>query len=174
MNELILPEYKLTYDDKNSLLYKHKKLYRIQIDIESQIGIDDKDLYIENVIPYFFADDMQMRKIGHEIAYCVSFDNAFKPTGFIKIADGEYSKAEMDTKHSWLYLLSKDARYFMLLHNHPNDNPLPSKKDFDSTKIVHKIGINIGSIELIEHVIISTNYYYFMLKNGGELNEWPY
>lgn len=61
------------------------------------------------------------------------------------------------------YLLS--ASSFVCIHNHPSNNPIPSKEDIITTKRLSEIGKLLG-IPLVDHIIIGIDNYYSMLEQG--------
>jgi DNA repair protein RadC len=65
--------------------------------------------------------------------------------------------------------LTLPAAGFILVHNHPSGNAVPSEQDLTVTKQVAK-GANLVGVQLIDHVIV-THDNFFSLKKAG-LGEW--
>lgn len=61
------------------------------------------------------------------------------------------------------YLLGATA--IICVHNHPGNNPLPSKQDYEITKNIMEVG-KILDIKLLDHVIVCKNNYYSFLENN--------
>ena len=61
------------------------------------------------------------------------------------------------------YLLS--ASSIICIHNHPSGNTNPSKNDEMLTKQLKKCGELLG-IKVLDHIIISNNYYFSFLEKG--------
>jgi DNA repair protein RadC len=59
------------------------------------------------------------------------------------------------------------ANSIILIHNHPSNDPTPSKDDIEITKKLQKAGEILG-IEVLDHIII-TKTSYFSFKNKGLL-----
>lgn len=57
-----------------------------------------------------------------------------------------------------------DAVSIVLLHNHPSNNVIPSKNDFETTKNMIEIGKLLG-IKVLDHIIIGQNKYYSLKEN---------
>ena len=57
------------------------------------------------------------------------------------------------------------ASSFVCIHNHPSNNPIPSKEDIITTKRLSEIGKLLG-IPLVDHIIIGIDNYYSMLEQG--------
>ena len=54
--------------------------------------------------------------------------------------------------------LQKNTVYIILLHNHPSDDPMPSREDILVTQRIREGGSLLG-IELLDHIIIGDNCY---------------
>jgi DNA repair protein RadC len=65
------------------------------------------------------------------------------------------------------YLSSYCAVSFIVLHNHPSNNVLPSEVDVDLTNKLMEIGILIG-IPLLDHIIIGHDCFYSFQQNYNE------
>ena len=59
------------------------------------------------------------------------------------------------------------AAQIIIAHNHPSNDPKPSKDDLLVTKNLNKAGQLLG-IELIDHLIITSDKY-FSFKQAGLL-----
>ena len=63
-------------------------------------------------------------------------------------------------------LLVKDCRSFILLHNHPSDDPDPSNSDREITRRLLK-GAEILGIKFLDHIIICEQGFYSFQEHGG-------
>ena len=61
------------------------------------------------------------------------------------------------------YLLGASA--IICVHNHPGENPLPSKPDIDVTNNLIEVGKILG-IKVLDHIIICKEKYYSFLENN--------
>ena len=50
-------------------------------------------------------------------------------------------------------LILAKAKYFYLVHNHPDEESMPSDEDVVATKIIKKASLNLG-IKLLDHLVI--------------------
>jgi DNA repair protein RadC len=62
-------------------------------------------------------------------------------------------------------LVLSSAAHFIVLHNHPSGDPIPSKEDKDITKKLFEAG-NMMGINLLDHVIIGAERHYSMKESG--------
>lgn len=61
--------------------------------------------------------------------------------------------------------LRADASHFIVLHNHPSGDPMPSPEDIEATARLQKAGDIIG-IPLMDHIIIGDNKYVSLRERG--------
>lgn len=61
------------------------------------------------------------------------------------------------------YLLS--ASYIICVHNHPSNDPTPSKEDIVFTKNIREVG-SIQGIPIIDHIIVCNNKYYSFFEQN--------
>jgi DNA repair protein RadC len=61
--------------------------------------------------------------------------------------------------------LAGGASGFILIHNHPSGNVLPSTSDFAMTKRLKEVGFGVG-IRLLDHLIVGEKGYYSFNENG--------
>ncbi len=61
-------------------------------------------------------------------------------------------------------ILLHNGYYYYLIHNHPNDNPEPSKADINFTLKIQAKTNKIG-VKLLDHLIIHQNGYYSFLHD---------
>lgn len=172
---IIIDEFECDVDKKNNICLQTLNIYDYNIS-EDDIIYESKELYVYNVIPYFFMENIDIRNAKNEHIYCMSLLDDYCPDGFINIGIGERLKATADFKKMWTYLLMHQRKKFCLIHNHPNNSPAASQADLQSNQIASYLGSMMG-LEFVEHIIITPSYYNLIVKglqNGGEINEWAY
>ncbi len=97
--------------------------------------------------------------------YCVYLDNkkTIIADKLLYIGTVNYSVVHPREIFKQAYILSASA--IICLHNHPSGDVIPSKEDIDLTNKLIKIGKLLG-IDVIDHIIISSNNYYSFYENG--------
>ena len=60
--------------------------------------------------------------------------------------------------------IRESAESMVLIHNHPTNDPTPSKEDIQVTKRIREVGELIG-IEVLDHIIIGEGYVSFREQN---------
>lgn len=62
-------------------------------------------------------------------------------------------------------LILSNASSFIMAHNHPSENTLPSDQDLILTRKIHQAGV-LFQIPLNDHLVISSTQYYSMADQG--------
>ena len=64
------------------------------------------------------------------------------------------------------YVLSLNAHKIVMVHNHPTTDENPSIEDIETTKRLF-CGFHLNGIELVDHLIINYQGYYYSFSNNG-------
>lgn len=104
-----------------------------------------------------------------EYFYAVYLDNQKKVIGDKLLFIGTINYSVVHPREIFKEAYNLSASAIILVHNHPGNNPLPSKEDIITTNNLIKTGELLG-IKIIDHVIICQNNYYSFLENG-DINE---
>lgn len=109
----------------------------------------------QDVANYFMEE---MRYESQEIAKMVLFTDRNEAYKIVDIALGATNFAAIEPRHILRQAIKYDAQRFILVHNHPNGTPNPSKEDFRITDCIVEACMDIG-MELIDHIIIGKDTY---------------
>jgi DNA repair protein RadC len=99
------------------------------------------------------AFDPDTFDIQEEIILLV-LNDAYQPVCYYRLSKGGEGSVDFSKKTLFGVLLTLQASKFILSHNHPNKNPLPSYSDIVSTHSNAIIAASLG-IEYIDDIIIS-------------------
>lgn len=72
---------------------------------------------------------------------------------------GTFDSFSIDVRDVIKEIILAKAKSFILIHNHPDEEPKPSEEDLVATKVIEKSASNLG-IKLVDHVIIYRGGYY--------------
>ncbi|MGZ3769247.1 MAG: JAB domain-containing protein [Bdellovibrio sp.] len=62
-------------------------------------------------------------------------------------------------------LILSNASSFIMAHNHPSHNSMPSEEDLILTRKMHQAGL-LFQIPLVDHLVITSTKYYSMADHG--------
>ena len=127
---------------------------------EASRGLDVRSA--ASVADYYMED---LRHLDYECIYLMLLDTRDNLQKSVCVSRGSIHGACISPRE----ILSEALRYracsFILVHNHPSGDPLPSKADRELTAHMEKAGLAIG-IPLLDHVIIGDNRYFSFLEKG--------
>ena len=78
---------------------------------------------------------------------------------------GTINKANVHPREIFKYAYINSAVSFVLVHNHPSNNILPSNDDINLTKKVIELA-TLSGFKVIDHIIIGNNNYYSFYENN--------
>lgn len=112
----------------------------------------------------------KLRYKDTEELWLISTDNKNQIINEKVIAKGRRNSVYVDIPKLLREALKANAYNIILMHNHPQGSCEPSPEDDDMTKTVLKAAKTIG-IELVDHIIISRNYYYSYFEAQNIINQ---
>lgn len=92
-------------------------------------------------------------------------NRANKVLGIFEVSTGGVSGTVADPKLIFAAAIKANACGIILSHNHPSGNLKPSQADIDLTKKM-KEGSRLLEIQLLDHVIVTTEGYYSFADEG--------
>lgn len=105
---------------------------------------------------YLRAD---MDCLDHEEMWMVLLNRAKRVKGRVRISSGGGSATVADVKQILRHALERQADGIVLAHNHPSNNPTPSRADDELTKRI-AAGCQAIDIELVDHIIVCRQTHY--------------
>lgn len=112
----------------------------------------------------------KLRYKDAEELWLISLNNHNEIISEKVIATGKRNSVYVDIPRLLREALKAQAHNIILMHNHPQGPCEPSPEDDDLTKTVLKAARTIG-IELVDHIIISRNYYYSYFEAQNIINQ---
>lgn len=122
--------------------------------IKSSFGLN------ESLRP-FFSDCME----HHEEFYIMLLNRANRCLGVSKISQGGTGETVVDPKIIFQIALKANASSIALCHNHPSGNMTPSSSDDMITRKI-KDGCSALGLNLIDHIVLSSEAYYSYVDEG--------
>lgn len=72
---------------------------------------------------------------------------------------GSLTSTIIDPRTVLRHALLNNAVHVIICHNHPSDDPRPSRQDIDQTKRI-KTACDIMGVSLVDHIILSDTAFY--------------
>ena len=106
-----------------------------------------------------------MRYLKKEEIRGIWVDNRFRILGESILSVGSVNQALLSPREIFLEAFRYKAVYFILLHNHPSGDPVPSHADLSGTGRIRQAG-QILEIGLLDHIIIGDGTFFSMKEEG--------
>lgn len=110
---------------------------------------------------HFWGDDLEI----YESFFVLLLDRANNPIAWAKISQGGISGTTVDLRIILKYAIDVLASGVICAHNHPSGNLTPSNADIQVTNRL-KAALETLEINLIDHLILTSNGYYSFGDNG--------
>lgn len=146
-------------------------------EISRRINTTDKELTLiknpKNAYEYIRNEIIDKEK---EYLYIITLTTRNNIIARDCLSIGTLNETLLSIREIFKVVFTRNAAGFILIHNHPSQDPSPSSEDVEATKKLYEIAINL-EIPLIDHIVV-TNKTYFSLrannlltKKGGENND---
>lgn len=146
----------LNNDNMNVLIKEKSQNYKLV-----------SDLSIPQNVAKMMCDVYGLHRMAEEHLFQLAFNNKCKPLAIFHVSHGTVNSCCANVREVMIRNCLVGASSFLLVHNHPSHNFIPSKEDIFVTKRFKKAGELMG-IALLDHIIIgndcgglglSKNYY---------------
>jgi len=131
----------------------HKRLLSSKYQSSFQI-YDENDVYIRY---------KNMENLDHEELVILMLNSTRKIIKEKVLYKGTFDSFEIDVRQIVQELVLAKAKYYYLIHNHPDEENRPSEEDILATKLIEKTTKNLG-IKLLNHLIVF-KYGFSIIKN---------
>ncbi len=107
----------------------------------------------------------KMQDCDTEQAWIMLLNQNFKLIKSIRISSGGITETAVDVRQIIKYAVVNNATVLALSHNHPSNNPNPSRDDDNITQRVKK-ACELMRIHFLDHVIVTDGAYYSYQEHG--------
>lgn len=125
---------------------------------------DLRQLDTPEKIRRMMSDVFHAESLAEEHMWAIALDTKCVPVGVFEISHGTVNSSLINPREVLIRLLLCGAVGFILVHNHPSGDVIPSKDDQDTTQKIKEAGKAIG-ISLWDHIVIGDGYYSFREEN---------
>lgn len=107
-----------------------------------------------------------LSQMDRELVCVVNLQSDMKPINMNIVSMGALSESLVHPREMMKSAILSNAHSFMMIHNHPSGNLVPSKEDIAMTDRMHQVGEFLG-IQLVDHIITGrgNEYYSFHEKD---------
>lgn len=112
-------------------------------------------------IKQFYNDDIEI----FESCFILLLNNANQTIGYAKISQGGITGTVVDVRLIAKYAVESLCTGVILAHNHPSGKTNPSQTDINTTEKTKK-ALALLDINLIDHLILTSDSYYSLSDNG--------
>ena len=115
------------------------------------ISLNSPELVMQSV--------QDIRQADQEVMLLIGFNSKNKEIFREVVFKGGLSECHVDFKVLFRHILVKGCDAFVIVHNHPSENPKPSDQDVQLTKDISKTAHLIG-LRFNDHLIIGGDTHY--------------
>jgi DNA repair protein RadC len=139
------------YDSDRNIILKKRKVKNVASEVAERM-LCKEDVYD------LCVKQLHMDVLTEEYVYCFCLDAKGKVIGYFEASHGSISSSMVPVREIIQKCLLAGAVSFILAHNHPSGDPVPSAEDLAVTKRLVNAGEIIG-IPISDHVIIGESRY---------------
>lgn len=151
--------------------------------VKNEIEWNKSFLEYENIVK-FLNEKYYMNQLNEEYMYVISLNCQMIPLGIFQISHGNWFSTDLKMRELGIFLLLTGAERFIIAHNHPTGNCIPSESDFKITNKMNEFS-DLIDIQLIQHFVIGKDDWDGIIydedydnnsdeKNGEEIEEMPF
>lgn len=116
-----------------------------------------------NQLAAYFMEEM--RNLETEHLYMAALDTSGRLLYDQAVFKGTIRYSVVNPREILRLALQHDASQYVILHNHPSGDPMPSHEDIDMTRRLSEASDLVG-IPLTDHIIIGDNRYISLKERG--------
>lgn len=102
-------------------------------------------------------DCFGMNRLAEEHLYLIALNTKNKPLGVFEVSHGTINSSLVNPREIFIRLLLVGASGFVVSHNHPSGDCIPSKEDIQVTRRMKECADLMG-IQLLDHIIVGDGY----------------
>lgn len=123
-------------------------------------------------VVHFAETTLKIKTFPEEVSFVVCMNARKKCINYFELSRGTLLEVPIGMKELMKRVLISNAHSFLLIHNHPGSDAIPSEQDFAITDHVRDVA-RVLDIEFTDHVIIGHNNYMSMRELARkEGREW--
>lgn len=144
-------------EDGRTMLVKEKA---INYQTDGNINVNSPEILKE-----LMNSIVHLNVLGEEHLYMLALNHNTKLLGIFFISKGTVSQTCLSTREIFMRALMVCASCIIICHNHPSQNPTPSRDDVITTQKIKEAG-ELLNIPLMDHIVIGGDDYFSFLEKG--------
>lgn len=116
----------------------------------------------QSIAAYFST---RIANLPHEECHVMLLDNSLRLIGSHLVSKGGLASTSVDVRQVMKDAIIHNSTAIVLCHNHPSGSLTPSRQDDELTQRVFRAAQTL-SINVLDHIIVSTEGYYSYQENG--------
>jgi DNA repair protein RadC len=106
-----------------------------------------------------------MDALSYEKTVMITLNTQLQVVGCFEVSRGTIDQAAVYPREVATRALLTNAKAVILAHNHPSGSLTPSEGDIRTTERIRNV-LEMLSINLVDHIIITHSNYYSLAENG--------
>ena len=102
----------------------------------------------------------EIHREAQEVLYLIALNLKGKPLAFFEIGRGNIEQIVVDVRGIMIRLMMCNAPSFIMVHNHPSGDCIPSSADIQITERIKQLS-DLMHVHFTDHLIIATEKEYF-------------
>ena len=144
---------------------KHSLCYEVEIHYKRPLFTETPTVNHSKDAEKYFREYIHKLRIDvKEFAWIMLLSNANKILGIAEISSGTSNASLINFKEILQLVLRSNASAIALAHNHPSGKLNPSTGDIEITERCKTL-LDIMNVNLIDHIIITSESYYSFADN---------
>lgn len=111
----------------------------------------------------YLVDICRLHKNHQEVLLAIAINAKGEAIGFTTVSIGDLCSASSHPREIFKFAVCSNASSIILAHNHPSEDPTPSKVDIEATKRLSQAGEILG-IPLLDHIIVGNESRYISMR----------
>lgn len=123
----------------------------------------DKKITSPEKVAEIAINVLELHEQAEESFYILTLDVKNKINGIFEVSRGSLSSSIVHPREVFKRALLQNASGIILIHNHPSDDPTPSREDIDITNRLIEAGDLLG-IRVLDHIVVGDENNYISFK----------
>lgn len=152
---------------------KTYKIYKSELILQhEELKVEGVNLRDTKSVLHFAENTLKISTFPEEVSFVICMNPSKKCVDFFELSRGTLLETQIGMKELMKRVLITNAHSFLIVHNHPMGDAIPSDEDYRVTEHVSDAS-KLLDIEFLDHIIIGQHNYLSMRELAKkEEREW--